>query len=117
MRSLSIVALGLSLAACGTIANPVTQNQLYNAEAAYGVALSALKGYRTSCIQHVALVYPKCRTVIPILQDKVRTVQGTLVAARTFIRNNPNVSPISLVSAVQQALTDFQNAEAQYGVK
>lgn len=116
MRIPVIVALGLSLAACGTVANPLTQNQLYDAEAAYGVALSAMKGYRTACVNHVPSVYPTCRTVVPKLQAAVRDIQGNLATARSFIRQNPTLTPTVVVSAVMNSLAELQRLEAQYGV-
>lgn len=118
MRRLAAAVLALSLlGGCATFPNPINQDQLYDLKAAYGIALTASVGYKRLCVKKVATVYPSCRSVVPILQAADRKVQGALVAAKNFIANNPNVSSVSLVSAVQQALADFEAIEVKYGVK
>lgn len=120
MRLLIALVITLSLTNCAalkTLQNPLTQNQLQTVEEGYGIALSAAKGYRQACIDHVASVYPTCRTVVPQLQDAIRKVEGARAAAQNFVKNNPNVSPASFVTAIVQAVSDFQAVEAKYGVK
>lgn len=117
MRFFLAFMLSLALVGCGSFDNPLTQNQLYNAENGYGVALAAMKGYRQSCVDKVVGVYPQCRTIVPELQDSVRKAEGARKAAQEFVKNNPTVSPTSLIAAFQQAVTDFQAVETKYGVK
>lgn len=118
MRRLAAAILALSLlGGCATFPNPFNQNQLYDLKAAYGIALTASVGYKRLCIKKASSVYPSCRTVVPLLQAADRKVQGALVVAKNFIDSNPNVSSVSLVSAAQQALADFEAIEVKYGVK
>jgi len=120
MRKLAlIVAIALlpSLGACASINNPINRTELYNAEAAYGLALSAAVGYRRLCVQRTPSIYPQCRAVVPKLQAADRKVQGAVAAVRAFVKDNPTVTPVSLIAAAQKALADFQAVEAQYGVK
>lgn len=118
-KILTVLVLSLSVAGCAVldrIENPINQNELYNVNAAYGIALSAAKGYRQSCIDKIPKVYPTCRTVVPKLQDAVRKVEGVRAAAQRFVTDNPTVSPISFIAAMKQAVADFQAVEARYSV-
>lgn len=116
MRTLLVIALAGSLAGCATFNNPLNTSQLYDTEAAYGTALALANGYKKSCIQKVSPIYPTCRTIVPKLQAADRNVQGALAAARNFIRDNPTISAVSLIGAVEKAVTDFTAIESQYGV-
>ena len=75
-------------------------------------------GYnRKLCIAKAPTIYPACRTIVPQLQAADRKVQGALAAARSFIKTNPTLTPVSLIADVEQALATFQSLEAKYGVK
>lgn len=123
MRKLLIVlAAAVALSGCAqlqnaftAIANPATQQTLVEAESAYGAALAIAVGYRNACAART--IPASCRKIVPQLQAADRKVQGAIVAARNFIRDNPTISPISAIQAVQKAISDFQTVEATYGVQ
>lgn len=123
MRKLAFVlAATLALGGCAqlqnffsTVTNPITADNLVQAELAYGAVLAVAVGYRTSCVART--IPPSCRTVVPKLQAADQKVQGALVAAKNFIKNNPTISPATSISAVELAIADFQAVQATYGVK
>ena len=125
MRKLLIpILLAFTLSGCaglnailGTYKNPVSITTLYDLEAGYYTA------------EQVALVYmalPLCRTgtvstlAVPCgrrsiklnIQDKGRTAQAAVVAARTFVKNNPTINPIAAIQNAAGLLANFQSAIA-----
>lgn len=108
-----LLALGLS--ACATFQNPVNQSQLTTVEAAYGTALSIAVAYRDACAQRI--IPSSCRPIVVQMQNFAAKAQGAIVAARTFVSNNPTLSAVTVLTAAQQAVGDFQAVQAQYGVK
>jgi hypothetical protein len=116
MRKMLLTCLlALSTAGCATFQNPVSTSALYDAEAAYGVAISAAVAYRGLCANRQ--IPPSCRTVVPKLQAADRQVQVAIQAANTLARAGDTVNIGTAVATVQSALASFQALEANNGVK
>ncbi len=115
-RLLLSIALALSLAACASINNPVSRTTIVTAESAYGVALSAAVAYRKLCADKV-IARATCAPVVTKLQNADRKVQVALSNLRLFVKNNPTVDAVSLITAVKDAVDDFQAIASANGVK
>lgn len=109
-----VVALGLS--ACASIQNPVSRTTLVTTESAYGVVLSAAVTYRKLCADKV-IARATCAPVVAKLQAADRKVQVALQNLRAFVKNNPTVDAVSLVTAFKTAVDDFQAIATANGVK
>lgn len=116
MRILTTIALAVSLAGCGTIANPLTQTRLAQIESSYGIALSAAVAYRDACAKKV-IVRAKCAPVVAEMQQADRTAQGALVAARNFVKNNDTINAMTALTAAGTAVNDFLAVQQKYGVQ
>jgi len=120
MKRISVIfALSIALAGCagiGSVTNPVTRTDLVSAESAYGVALSAAVGYRKLCADK-AIARATCAPVVLKLQRADQKVQVALKNLRSFVRDNPTVDAISLVTAVKDAVSDFQVIASANGVR
>lgn len=101
--------------------NPVGREQLAQLEAAYGVVLTAAVTYRrlplckagqTATFSNVCAQ----RAIILQLQSYDRRAQAALKIARNFVRNNPTLNAFTVISAAQQAISDFRNAAITNGV-
>jgi hypothetical protein len=120
MKKIIILFTALSLSACATMNNPVSTTNLYDIESAYYAA------------EQVALVYmrlPLCKTgtttsltnqcgrrsVKVKIQNAARTAQVAIIAARNFVRNNPTINDLTLLTAAQTALTNFQSVLTAQG--
>lgn len=114
-----VVVLALLLGGCSTdllrFHNPVGATQLGSVESAYGLALSAAVAYRNACARRV--IAATCRPIVVQLQRAGRLAQTNIVAARTFIRQNPTLDASSVITAAQGAVTAFRDIETQYGVQ
>jgi hypothetical protein len=111
-----LAALALfALAACGTIANPVSSTAIYNIENAYGVAQAAAVAYTRLPRCGV----PPCSThaVIVQLATADKNARLALDNAEAFVRTNPQLSASAAIIEAQNALLLFQQIEASYGVK
>ncbi len=114
MKKLLVLGMCLWLGACASISNPITGNALTNVESAYGVALSAAVAYKQLCVQRT--IPSSCRTVVVQMQQAGIKVQGAIIAARNFVKNNPTLDPASAIAAAQVALSDFQTVQTANGV-
>lgn len=109
-----ILVAAISLTGCfETVKNPFTLTQVASVESSYGIVLSAADAYshlrlcRKSETPTVTNVCAK-RAVILQLQKADRDVQTSLDYARNFIRNNPNIDPIVVISSVTKAVDAFK---------
>src|SRR6266851_4567429 len=96
------LALVTTLAGCATVQNPITRAQLSDIEAGYGIALSFAAAYKRLPLCHtgtVASVSSPCaqRSVIVRMQQADRSAHAAMVAARVFIRDNPQLDATSVI--------------------
>lgn len=114
-RIIAVVAFSIALSGCASVQNPVTRTSLVTAESGYGVVLSAAVGYRKLCADKV-IARATCAPVVLKLQSADRKVQVALTNLRVFVRDNPTIDAISLVTAVKDAVSDFQAIATENGV-
>lgn len=116
----SVLQGGTSVTA--SISNPVGARELALVEQGYLLAGNAVKGFAAYCYPASGIRPPGCAQRGPIMRaikSADRKAYAAIVAARAFVRNNPNVSAVSAVGAARSAVNDFiaalQNAQAQTG--
>lgn len=115
MKRIFISALlALSLAACATIQNPVTQSSIDAVNNSWGVALSLANAYADSCRKR--LIPSSCRTVVLKMQQAAPPVQTAVLRARAFAKN-PTISSVDLVQAASNAVNDFKLLQMENGVR
>lgn len=134
-RILVLVTLALALAGCAdsrsvlvggssitaTVNNPVGRNELAALENAYGLVLSAAVAYRrlplcrTGQVETFTNICAR-RAVVLQLQAYDRQARTALLTARRFVRNNPTLSALSVLSAARSAIDDFRNVASNNGV-
>jgi hypothetical protein len=109
------------LSACATYQNPINTSELAAVESAYGVALAVAVGYRQ---------LPLCRTGAPTtltnvcarrsivvkLQSADRVAQAALIQARSFVKNNPTLDAMTVITVARNAVASFQLVESTNGV-
>ena len=121
-KLIGIILLSISIAACSTIRNPISINQLTVVESSYGVALSIAVAYRNTRLckkDEVPSINNICaqRSVILKLQAADRNAQLALNNARSFIKNNPTLDAFSVIQIAQNAVDGFKLIQQQYGVQ
>lgn len=96
----SILQGGTSITA--SVKNPVGKRELAVVELSYQGAAKAFKACRNA----------KCTSVENLrkYQEFDRKAYAAIVAARPVVRENPNVSGLSVVIAARQAVADFNAA-------
>jgi len=113
MRKLAILIFAVSLSACATVQNPATIQQLYDVEAAYGVALATAVAYhnrplcKTGTVESLTNICAR-RSIVVKLQLADKRARAALAVARAFIINNPTLSAVSALTAAQSAVVAFQ---------
>ena len=111
-RFLAIGLIALSLGACATIKNPITNSQLATIESSYGVVLSGAVAYRNrprctkTALESVSNICAR-RSIVLRMQAADRTAQVALGRARAFVTNNPTLDASSLLQAAQDAVSIF----------
>lgn len=103
-----------------SITNPVGRNELAAVENAYGIVLSAAVNYRRLgiCAKGASpTISAPCasREVVLQLQLFDRNAHAALLTARTFIKMNPTISAVSVISAARKAVEDFRLAASVNG--
>lgn len=111
--STSIFKGGSSLTA--TVENPAGKRELAVIYNTYLIAGKAYVRYRDLGICRTgqeATFFKPCakRSVLLSLQAADRKAYAAMRAAGRFIRDNPTLSAISVISAARVAVSDFQNA-------
>ena len=114
MKRIAILVLALSLAACATIQNPVSQGRVDALNASWGAVLAIAAGYHDACAQR--LIPPDCRPIVVKMQQAAIPVQAAVRRARLFAKN-PTTSTVDLVQAASDAVNDFKVLQMQLGVK
>ena len=116
----SVLQGGGSLTA--SINNPVGLNELAAVESVYNVAANAALVYRGRPLcTRAALESPTnlCarRSFIVRIQAADQKAYAAIRTARAFVTNNPTLSAVSAIGAARAAVTSFQNALADSGVR
>jgi len=125
----SLIIVGMLLSGCATpfgtkvgevfttgIANPVTTQQIYNLEAAYGVALSGAVAYRErprctkTALESVTNLCAR-RSIVVKLQDADRKAQIALGQLKAFVSANPTLDASALLDAASAAVTTFNQLQ------
>ncbi len=106
-----------------TYTNPAGPVDIFRVKSVYASALEALDSYRTYCwskpysvLMADPVAAPMCRNRRPIVraaQAVEKKAFAAIVAAETFIVNNPRLSAATLVTAAWTAVTQFQGAVTQ----
>lgn len=115
----SVFRGGTSLTA--SVTNPVGKKELQVVYNTYLIAGNSYIRYRNLGICQAGTSFTLAkpcadRGVLLSIQAKDRTAYAALKTAGVFVKNNPNVSALSLVNAARSAVTDFQNAIPSTGV-
>lgn len=105
-KIIALVLVGF-LSACAIYQNPITANRLATAESVYGVALSAAVAYRKLCADKV-IARANCAIVVAQMQAADKKVQAALTNVRAFQREHPEIDAVSLVLALEKAVSDFK---------
>jgi len=120
-NEIAIICAALLLSGCATYQNPINTSELATVESAYGVALAVAVGYRQ---------LPLCRTGAPTtltnvcarrsivikLQTADRVAQAALIQARSFVKNNPTLDAMTVITVARNAVASFQLVESTNGV-
>lgn len=114
MKQIAAILFALSLSACATFTNPVTQSRVDALNASWGAALSLANGYRDACVQR--LIPPVCRTVVVKMQQAAIPVQAAVRKARAFATSQTTTT-IDVIQAASDAVNDFKVMQMEYGVK
>lgn len=133
MKRLAILLVALSLGGCATgpsifaggssltatINNPVGPVDIYRVKAVYASLLDAVAGYRAYCWSKPYAALMADPIAKPICQNRRSIIRAAdkaddhafdaISKADTFIRNNPTISAVSVISEAWAAVTDFQN--------
>jgi len=113
------VLLALTVAACASVPNPLTDVTIFQLKNGYAIGLELAKGYDKYCHAKPYKQLMLDPVAKPICQNR-RTVQrnintygpkaGSLVRkAEAFVDANPTVSAASLISPAWDAVIAFQN--------
>ena len=129
MRKLLLVAvLGFGVAGCQTvpdfsksvlqggasivtpIQNPIGRKELYALENSFTVAVAAGVAYRRACVR--GLVPVSCRDHIVRAQEYTRRIPPLLVQLRRFVRENNQISAITIFQEVKGLIFGFEQTLA-----
>lgn len=113
MRKLALI-LGLFVAGCTTIQNPVTQPRLDAINASWGATLALAANYRDACATRI--IPPACRPIVVTLQKAAIPVQASVQAANSAAIGG-QVNAAQLVETASNAINDYKVLQMTYGVK
>lgn len=102
-------------AATGSIANPVTRDDLYTFENTMIVAFAGLNAYKKACLR--GAVDTNCKANIRAMQVYTRQIPPLLVQARTFVKNNDQVNARLVLDQAKQLYATFSSIAVANGVK
>jgi len=126
-KALLALALGLSLAGCGTlgnigtgislvtksIANPVTKADEAQVELAIDAALQVLRGYKQACIAGTA--DKSCRANIAAIQRYTRQMPPLIAQLRSFVDNNDQINAAVAYNQLTALYSNFKSTAASLG--
>lgn len=113
MPSLSSIGTGIGIVT-KSVANPVTENELYEIEASVNIAVKALVAYRRACLAGSA--DKNCRANIAAVQRYTRQLPPYLVQLRTFVRNNDQLNATNTYNALVALFTQAKQTATALGV-
>ncbi len=96
----------------GGITNPITTQQIYNLEAAYGIAVSAAVAYRErprctkTALESLSNICAR-RSIVLKLQSADQKAQFALAQLKTFVTNNPTLDASDLFGLANTAVSAF----------
>src|SRR5689334_22266416 len=113
MKRILIIALTLSLGACATVKNPITNNTLGTIIDTYGIADAAFIAYKslprcTKTNNFSATNICHKRSVLVAGQNYDSAVNSAINKAVAFQRANPTLDASSYIQAAQTALDTFK---------
>ena len=123
MRKLfAVCALALTLAGCITVGqpiiNPVTSVDMFRVKNVYAATLELVVAWRDYCWKRpyaVLMSDPVAKPVCQNRRQRLRTIQTAQVQAGTavryadnWVRQNPTISPASVIGPAWDAVTNFQ---------
>lgn len=110
---LSAVGTGISLVT-KSVANPVTENELYEIEASVNIAVKALLAYRRACLAGSA--DKNCRANVAAIQRYTRELPPYLTQLRTFVRTNDQLNAANTYNTLVAVFTQAKQTAANFGV-
>jgi hypothetical protein len=128
-RVILAIALSLSVAGCtlptleslktaihfgtASVANPVTPTRLNQMENGLKVVASGLNAWRRSCVQ--GLINADCKDQIRSVQVYTVQVKPALVRLRAFVRNNDQISAVSVFNDLTDLVGIIKSKAAAAG--
>jgi len=111
----ALAGIGMALAACGTIHNPITQNEVYDLENAYGVAQGAANAYAALPYCHAGVIsICKKGSVVVLLDGADKKARIALTALQNFTTNPSNYPGLTfaqLMATAKSAISTMQQIE------
>jgi len=110
-RLVETLAAGATLVTVG-VANPITTQQIYNLEAAYGVALAGAVAYRErprctkTALESISNFCAR-RSIVVKLQAADRKAQFALNRLKIFVADNPTLDASDLFNIATEAVSTF----------
>jgi hypothetical protein len=118
------VSLALAAAGCSSITNPISQTQVYQLENGYGVVQAGAAAYARLpfcpagiTMQQSVLQACSIRSAVIEIGKADEAARVALRTAEDFVRNNPKLSAVSVITTAQNAINAALQIEATYGVK
>lgn len=107
-------ASNLLTAATKTYDNPVTEQELYQIEASFRIAVEALLTYRRACLQGTADL--RCRENIEAIHPYTKQIKPLLLELRQFVRTEDRVNGIVIYKRLANLYNTIITAASARGV-
>lgn len=102
----SAVTSGISLVT-KSVANPVTETDLYEIESSVSIGFTALQTYKKACA--AGAVDTNCRANVAAIQVYTRQIPPYLSQLRTFVKTNDQIDATTIYN---ELITLYGNAKA-----
>ena len=127
-RILAVALLAFGLAGCAQLqqawqagalvtasyTNPVTKDQLYQAENALTIAFAGLNAYKKSCALGAADTH--CKDNVAKIQAYTRRIPPLLAQLRTFVKTNDQINAVVVYNQIVQLVTNLKAEAVASGV-
>ena len=127
-KAIAIALVALSLGGCAqlqavsgglslitkSVANPVTENELYQIEASLNILVTGLVAYRRACLAGNA--DKNCRANILAIQPYTKEVPVYLAQLRTFVRNNDQINAANTYNTLVALYGNAKDTVLRLGV-